>query len=187
MHGRPSEEVEQRGPRGLAPGVRCRRALWQPGRRSPSDPSQRQARRESRGLGQGAKAGAGLRQGASEVPGSGIESRRTVNAIISSDPEKITHLRDAPPAPGIVEYCKTGRGPLSQTPRPGDITHRIGPSAPSPSLPARSYSVAPTNCIQPGSPADSGFSSISRPAKTSSILQYPRSLLDRYGDVTFIL
>jgi hypothetical protein len=29
------------------------------------------------------------------------------------------------------------------TPTPGDITHRIGPSVPSPSLPARSYSVAP--------------------------------------------
>jgi hypothetical protein len=31
------------------------------------------------------------------------------------------------------------------TPTPGDITHRIGPSVPSPSLPARSYSVAPPN------------------------------------------
>jgi hypothetical protein len=28
------------------------------------------------------------------------------------------------------------------TPTPGDITHRIGPSVPSPSLPARSYSFA---------------------------------------------
>ena len=31
------------------------------------------------------------------------------------------------------------------TPTPGDITHRIGPSVPSPSLPARSYSVAPAS------------------------------------------
>ena len=29
------------------------------------------------------------------------------------------------------------------TPTPGDITHRIGPSVPSPSLPARSYFVVP--------------------------------------------
>ena len=178
MRGRPSEEIDQRGPRGHAPGVRSRRYLWQPGRRPPSAPPQRQARRESRGMGQGAEAGASLRQGAPEVPGSGIVSRRAVDAIIFSDSEKITHLGDAQPAPGIVEYYKTGRGPLSQAPRPGDIIHRIGTSAPSPSLPARSYSVAPADC---------GSSSICRPARTPSVLQYPRSLLDRYSDVTFIL
>ena len=49
------------------------------------------------------------------------------------------------------------------TPTPGDITHRIGPSVPSPSLPARSYSI----------------SSISRLARTTSVLEYARSLQGR--------
>ncbi len=84
MHGRPSEEVGQRGPRGHAPGVRGRRAIWQPGRRPPSDPPQRQTWCEPRGLGQGAEAGAGLRQGASEVPGSGIRSSRGRHDLFGS-------------------------------------------------------------------------------------------------------
>ena len=174
MRGRPSEEVDQRGPRGYAPGVRCRRYLWQPGRRPPSAPPQRQARRESRGMGQGPEAGAGLRQGAPEVPGSGIESRRAVNTIIFSDRGKITHLGDAPPAPGIVEYCEAGRGPLSRAQRPGDIVHRIGPSAPSPSLPARSYSVTP---------ADAAFPRSADPRERHPYY----NILDRYWFVTATL
>src|SRR5215216_1499134 len=88
MHGRPSEEVGPRGPRGHAPGVRSRGPRGRPGRRPPSDPPQRQAGREPRGVGEGAGRGASLRQGASEVPGSGIESGRAVNALIFSDRHK---------------------------------------------------------------------------------------------------
>jgi hypothetical protein len=72
-------------------------------RRLAREDLQRQAWCEPRRLGQGAEAGAGLRQGASEVPGSGIESDRAANASIFSDRANITHLGDAPPAPGIVE------------------------------------------------------------------------------------
>jgi hypothetical protein len=67
------------------------------------------------------------------------------------------------------------------TPTPGDITHRIGSSVPSPSLPARSYSVAPpARRIGPGPLVDSGSSSISRLARTTSVLEYDRSLQGRY-------
>src|SRR5215207_2937126 len=114
MHGRPSEEVGPRGPRGHAPGVRSRGPRGRPGRRPPSDPPQRQAGREPRGVGEGAGRGASLRQGASEVPGSGIESGRAVNALIFRIGTKITHLGDATPAPGVVKYHKTGQGAPSQ-------------------------------------------------------------------------
>ena len=95
--------------------------------------------------------------------------------------QKITHLGDALSAPCTVEWCKTGRGPLSQDPRPGDITRRIGPSVPSPSLPVRSYSVAPpARRIGPWALVDLGFFSISRLARTTSVLEYARSLQGRY-------
>jgi hypothetical protein len=73
------------------------------------------------------------------------------------------------------------RHPL-RTPRPGDITHRIGPSVPSPSLPARSYLVAPAGTpSRAGIPGSTiGLSQISRLARTTFVLEYARSLQGRY-------
>lgn len=103
---------------------------------------------------------------------------RSVNSQIFSDrTRKITHLGDAPSAVGIVKYRKTGPGAPPRILRSGHITRRIGPSVPSPSLPARSFSVRVTLLRTLRLPAD-----IEGRQRADQ-----QSLLDRYSDVTFIL
>jgi hypothetical protein len=68
------------------------------------------------------------------------------------------------------------------TPTPGDITHRIGPSVPSPPYrPDPTPLPSPARRIGPGPLVDPGSSSISRLARTTSILEYDRSLQGRYA------
>jgi hypothetical protein len=69
------------------------------------------------------------------------------------------------------------------TPTPGDITHRIGPSyLPPPYRPGPIPVLPPARRIGPGSLMDPGSSSLSRLARTTSVLEY-----DRRRDVLFVL
>jgi hypothetical protein len=139
-HGRPSKVVQGR-PRGHAPGVRgrraLRRALRRVGRRpSPAAP-QHQAGREHRGLGQGAGPRPVLRQGASEVSGSGLGPRR---ADFSKNSSKNHSFGGCEGPLRRRRVCATpGEDPLPGTRGPAILPVGSGLRYLPPSLPARSY------------------------------------------------